>query len=172
MLQIFVVCDNGNKIFHSFQLRGPFFICSNDGYYLLLVHFKVTFCWGVFLSVVGHRSQGVGVVVLGQDASGDVVVGVPHNFDGFVRVEVHDDWGHCETVLEFVEGFLCFWGPFQGKVLSGEFGEGVLYCGKLTNKTPVEVDKPYQALDNFDSAMCVPFWYSLHICLVYAYFIM
>ena len=71
-----------------------------------------------------------------------------------------EDWGGCDQLLQFVEGYLFQLFPFPSDVLLGEVKQGTSMVGEVFDEPPVKVDESNKRLN-----LLVPWCWLLAILL-------
>jgi hypothetical protein len=120
ILEVFMITKHLNGVGCTFQLQSPFLECTDNGHQLLVVDFIIAFYRAMFLGEKGDRVEDPFIIILGEDASRDIIQSVGF-YDCFtVIVEVIKNWGGGEGMLESGKGVGTSGVPNECSVFSSE----------------------------------------------------
>ena len=107
-----MVCEYLDGVESTFQLGSPFFKGTNDRHEFLIIDLVICLSRIVLLGVKGNRVEKSFVIVLRQDASGDIIRSISYQNNLAVPIKVSQDGGSGKCILQILECFLVFGGPF------------------------------------------------------------
>jgi hypothetical protein len=103
-LKVFMITKYLNRVGHTFQLRSLFLKCMNNSYQLLIIDFIIAFCQAMFLWEKGNWVEDSFIIILGEDASRDVIWSISF-YNGFtVIVKVAKNQGGYEGMVKSCKG--------------------------------------------------------------------
>ncbi len=115
ILEVFVVCDDGEGMVSSLQPMPPLFQGQFNGQQLPVADVEVLLRWGKFLGIVCARVEAWRLTELrGQNSSDSSGGGVHFYHKRYMGVRMTKDGSRAECRLELLEGFVGAETPGQG----------------------------------------------------------